>query len=273
MNEYTDSANQQANEKGPNDLLEVAGKVRQDDHDPSIPVKDLANDTQPGVLSEYSDKAKAAAAGLAGTGVALGAAGVVATKETEDAAKEAATKTESDAPWKPKAHAADVLPDPMDFPKGAFPELEKLKTNSALVPQIPGATKERVENSFNEKKEDEKKQQDSNKATEAVKGVTAAAGGAGAASAVVANKHAPHAAQKNIDESKSDKTNTIATDRTGHNVSPPSSSADLVKNSKESKVTPKRSFSQRIKGDMKILFGKLSKNDSKVNQGKEMKGN
>ena len=32
----------------------------------------------------------------------------------------------------------------------------------------------------------------------------------------------------------------------------------------EQKVTPKRSFSQRIKGEAKILFGKLSKNENKV---------
>lgn len=239
----------------------MAEKLKQDDHDPSVPVKDLANNTQPGVVGEYSDKAAAAVAGLAGTGIALGAAGVVATNETTEE-------------WKPKVYGDDVLSNPMDFPRGTFPTLERLQTQPSTIPHIEGVTAARVEKQFIEKKTEEKKQDESNKATEALAGVTAGAGGAGAASAVVANKYAQPKGADEAKSAKSEKTNTIATDQTGHNVSPPSSSANLVKNSKESsKVTPKRSFSQRIRGDMKIFFGKLSKNDGKVSQGKEMKGN
>ncbi|TIB32887.1 hypothetical protein E3P86_03059 [Wallemia ichthyophaga] len=284
---YADHIAKSANDQEASNLHEVAEKLKQDDHDPSIPVKDLANDTQPGVLGEYSEKAAAAVAGLtgasvgAGTGVAAGLAANESTKASR--AQDEHTKF-------------STLSNPMEFPSGTFPTLEKLQTEPSTIPHIEGVTAARVENTFNEKKTEEKKQQESNKATEALAGVTAGVGGAGAASAVVANKYAQRKSADGAKSTKSEQANTIATDKTAHNVSPPSSSANLVKNTEEnaresaqenekanaqenshdssqvssqksSKVTPKRSFSQRIKGDVKILFGKLSKNDSKLELG------
>ena len=97
-------------------------------------------------------------------------------------------------------------------------------------------------------------------------GVTAGVGGAGATAAVIADKYTPKTDKvaENTESSTAENTQTIATNKTAHGVSPPDSSANIVKNSQEPKVTPKRSFSQRFKGDMKILFGKISKNDTKV---------
>lgn len=125
--------------------------------------------------------------------------------------------------------------------------------------------------------------------TETLAGVTAGVGGAGAATAAVANKFVTKGGQSN-ENTDSDTPGTIATDKTGHDISPPGSQAQLYKNQKNidqksdtalssnqsttdnkpitvndgQKVTPKRSFSQRIKGEAKILFGKLSKNENKV---------
>lgn len=171
----------------------------------------------------------------------------------------------------------------MDFPAGTFPTLETLAKDPESIPYIPGVSKERVEKASQEKKvsnclldceclikvskqDDLNKQEESNKATKALAGVTAGVGGAGATSAVIADKYTPKTDKvaENTESSTTDNTQTIATNKTAHGVSPPDSSANIVKNSQDPKVTPKRSFSQRFKGDMKILFGKLSKNDTKV---------